>query len=249
MSEEIRSIFNLLFLLIPASFYIMGLMEGKKGNFFFILAVLMHLAGIGIRWVEIGSIPLSEKRDNISFMAFSTAIIYLYFYRTRAVKEMAVAAMPLISLILLAATLYEPVNTISPFLKSPWFYIHIFFYFISYAFFGISLCAGIDCLQGKGLEQEIYQYKTAAYGWAMLSIALVSGSIWFFLAYGTYWLWTSKELWSALVWFYYGLYLHVRLIRGLKGRPAIVLGCAGFGLALFAYFGIGTIIPSPPTEF
>lgn len=249
MSEEIRLIFNLLFLLIPASFYIMGLMEGKKGRFFFLLAIVIHIAGIGIRWIEIGSIPLSEKRDNISFFALSTAIIYLFIKRKIDINNIDATALPLISLILITATFYEPINTVSPFLKSPWFYLHIFFYFLSYAFFGISLCVGINCLQNKSLEQEIFQYKTATYGWALLSISLVSGSIWFFMAYGTYWLWTSKELWSAMVWFYYGLYLHARLIRGLKGRPAILLGSAGFAIALFAYFGVGTIIPSPPTEF
>jgi ABC-type transport system involved in cytochrome c biogenesis permease subunit len=249
LSEEGRSLLTIFLILIPTALYIMGLMEGKKGYWLFLSGIFFHILSIVLRGVEIGRIPLTEKHDNISFMALVMAFVYWYFYSRQGLKNLGIVALPLLSIFMFVSLAFKPINTISPFLKSPWFYLHIFFYFIGYAFFGISACIGVYyLLNGKG-EYELLQYKGIIHGWIVFSISLVAGSIWFFVAYGTYWLWTSKELWTTLVWFYYGLYLHARFIRGLRGRPAAVLGILGFAVALFAYFGVGTVIPSPPTQF
>lgn len=246
---EGRELISIFLSLASASLYIMGLMEGKKGYRLFLSGMLLHLLGIIHRGFIINGIPLTEKHDNISFAAFSTALTYWYFYRRKGMSELGVTALPLISLLLLTSLAYAPLNTVSPFMRSPWFYLHMFFYFVSYGFFGISSAMGLHYLwSGKG-DYELLQYKGAVHGWIMFSVALVAGSIWFFTAYGTYWLWTSRELWTTLMWFYYGLYLHVRLIKGLKGRPAAAIGCMGFPVALFTYFGVGTVIPSPPVQF
>ncbi len=79
--------------------------------------------------------------------------------------------------------------------------------------------------------------------------ARFAGSVWFYMAYGTYWLWTSKEMWISITWLYVGLYLHARLMTRFRGVPAAVMGVLVFGVALFTYFGVGTVIPSPPTQF
>ncbi|MBI5640797.1 MAG: cytochrome c biogenesis protein CcsA [Nitrospirae bacterium] len=247
--EEGQALLAVFVVLIPASFYIMGLVGGRKGLYLFSLGVLTHLFSMIQRGMVVGSIPLTEKHDNISFMAFSMALTYLYFHKKKKMADLGVTALPLISLSLLVSLAYEPVNTMSPFLRTPWFYLHIFLYFVSYGFFGISACIGLFYLIKGEAEQEVNQYRAAIHGWIMLSLSLVIGSIWFFVSYGTYWLWTSKELWTTLTWIYYGLYLHARLMKGLRGRPAAALGCLGFAIALFTYFGVGTIIPSPPTQF
>ncbi len=249
LGDEGRSLLTIFLILIPTAFYIMGLMEGKKGYYLFLFAILFHALSIVLRGIEIGRVPLTEKHDNISFMAFAMALTYWYFYSRKGMKNLGITALPLIAIFMFVSTVYAPINTISPFLKTPWFYLHMFFYFVSYGFFGISACIGLHYLFNGGSEYESLQYKGAIHGWIMLSIALVAGSIWFFVAHGTYWLWTSKELWVALTWFFFGLYLHARFINGLKGRPAAVLGCLGFVIALFTYFGVGTVIPSPPTQF
>ena len=45
---------------------------------------------------------------------------------------------------------------------------------------------------------------------------LVAGGIWGYYAWGTYWLWTPKELWTSILWLFYALWLHLRL-QGLDG--------------------------------
>ncbi len=249
LGEETQSIITIVLLLIPAAFYIMGLMEGRLGQGLFVAGVIAHVASLVQRGLTIGTIPLTEKHDNISFFAFAMALIYWYFSRRKDMQRLRDLALPLIATTLLVAFFYEPINTISPFLMTPWFFLHIFFYFTSYALFGISACIGLLYLLSGRNEHESLQYRGAVHGWILLSVALVVGSVWFFVAYGTYWLWTSRELWATLMWFYYGAYLHARYVKGLSGRPAAIIGLLGFPVALFAYFGVGTILPSPPTQF
>lgn len=243
------TVLTIFLLLIPAAFYIMGLFEGKKGHALFLAGIFFHVVSIAQRWAVTGRVPLYEKHDNVSFMAFAMALTYWYFRSRKGMKEMSLLALPLMTAFIFIAVGYRTINTISPFMETPWFYLHTFLYFISYAFFGISACIGVYYLATGKPEYETLQHQGIIHGWIMFSISAFMGSIWFYIAYGTYWLWSSREMWLALTWFYYGLYLHARLIRGLRGRPAGAMGIAGFAVALFTYFGIGTVIPSPPTQF
>lgn len=249
ISEDSRSLYYIFTLLLPATLYAMGIMEGRKGHYLFLSGLVVHLFSIILRGVEIGTLPLTEKHDTISFMAFCVAAAFLYLKKNRVYENIGMMVLPLAAALLCVAAAYEPINTIPPFQRSPWFYLHMFFYFSSYGFFGISACVGIYFLMNREAAHEVWQYRAAAYGWILFSAALITGSIWFFVAYGTYWLWTSRELWTALAWFWYGLYLHARMMKGFRGMPASVIGIAGFALMLFVYFGVGRVIPSPPTQF
>jgi ABC-type transport system involved in cytochrome c biogenesis permease subunit len=247
--EEVRVLLTVLSVILPAALYGMGLMESRHAHRYVLAGVAVHALTIVQRAFAVGGIPLAEKHDNISFMAFCMALVYWYFARVKQVRDLGLYALPLIALSVLASALFAPIDTVSPFLRSPWFYLHIFFYFLSYGFLGIAACIGTVYLVYDDAEHELLQYRGMLFGWITLSWALVLGSIWFFTAYGVYWLWTSKELWTTLVWFFLGMYLHARYVRGLSGRPAAVLGILGFLAALFAYFGVGTIIPAPPVQF
>jgi ABC-type transport system involved in cytochrome c biogenesis permease subunit len=249
LGEEGQAVLRIIFHLFPVVFYIMGLMEGKKGHYLFLMGIATHLLVIITRGFALGTFPLTEKHDTISFMGFALACSYWYVGYRKGLSALGVMALPLISAIMVISFGHAPINTISPFLKTPWFTIHTFLYFTSYGLFGMSFCLGLFYFFNNRDDYESLQYKSIIYGWILFSVSLVTASIWFFLAHGTYWLWTSRELWVTLTWLYYGLYLHARLLKGLRGRPASVMGTLGFLVALFAYFGLGTVIPSPPTQF
>ena len=182
-------------------------------------------------------------------MAFVAALVFLYISRQGRFKSLSWYALPLICAMIFVALKFHTINTIGPFMHTYWFYAHTLFYFISYAFFAIAACIGTHYVASGESEYEVLQYRLLSFGWILLSVSLFSGSVWFYLAYGTYWLWTSKEMWISITWLFVGLYLHARLMRPLHGVPAAVIGVLVFGVALFTYFGVGTVIPSPPTQF
>ena len=247
--EEARQLMTVFSLLIPAALYAMGMMEGKRSHWFFVAGLVLHGLTIIHRAYAVGGIPLAEKHDNVSFLAFALAGLAWYHVRRNGLKELTVSAVPLASVTVMAALLFPTINTVSPFMRTPWFPLHMFLFFLSYGFFGISACLGLAYVRGGGADAEALQYRTAAYGWTIYTMSLVAGSVWFYLAYGTYWLWTSRELWTTLLWFFYGMYLHQRYIKGIAGVTASVVGILGFLVALFAYFGVGTVIPAPPVQF
>jgi len=247
--EETTQLITIFSLLLPAALYAMGMMEGRNSHWFFLAGMAVHGLTIVHRAIVVGAVPLAEKHDNVSFLAFSAAALYWYFLRRRGVREITITAVPMVSIILMASLAFPVVNTLSPFMRTPWFTLHMFSFFLSYGFFGISACLGLVYVRGGDSEVEALQYRMAAYGWTLYTVSLVLGSIWFFTAYGMYWLWTSKELWTTLTWFFYGMYLHQRYIKGIAGITAGIVGIVGFFVALFAYFGVGTIIPAPPVQF
>lgn len=247
--EEIIQLATIFSLLLPAGLYAMGMMDGKHSHRYFLAGIAVHGLAIARRAVIVGGIPLAEKHDNVSFLAFAMAILYWYYLRRNGVREITTTAVPMISITVMTALAFPVINTVSPFMRSPWFTLHMALFFVSYACFGISACLGLVYVRGGGVDAEAMQYRTAAYGWTLYTLSLVAGSIWFFVAYGMYWLWTSKELWATLTWFFYGMYLHQRYIKGIAGIAAAIVGILGFFVALFAYFGVGTIIPAPPVQF
>src|SRR5512134_23307 len=110
----------------------MGLMEGRKGRYLFFAGLLVHLLFMTIRGVTVGAVPLTEKHDTISFMAFSTALSFAYLSLKHDLKGSSLIALPLISTILVVAVFHKPINTIAPLLRTLWFYIHSFLFFGSY---------------------------------------------------------------------------------------------------------------------
>jgi ABC-type transport system involved in cytochrome c biogenesis permease subunit len=131
-----------------------------------------------------------------------------------------------------------------PVLKTIWFELHVILSFVSYALFAIGAIFGLLSVYGNDVRAERSQYRSLLLGYVLFSIAMIFGGIWAFLAWGTYWLWTPKELWTTIVWFFYSLYLHARLVRGWSGSKTAWMGVVGFVIVLFTYAGVGLLMKS-----
>jgi ABC-type transport system involved in cytochrome c biogenesis permease subunit len=98
-------------------------------------------------------------------------------------------------------------------------------------------------MQDKRVYLDI-QFKTALVGWTFFSVSMVAGGIWGYFAWGTYWLWTPKELWTSILWIFYALVLHVRLKGQSWDRVSAWLGIIGAGVMLFTYLGVSMLMKS-----
>ena len=182
-------------------------------------------------------------------MAFGSAAGFFYL-RRKAAMNMLLSIMPLFVITLSLFALFQVrMDTIDPYMDSGWFYAHIIFLIGGYVFFTISTVTGIFYLKEKTVLHEVIQYRMSLFGWLLFSFSLIGGSTWFFLTYGSYWLWTAKELWITILWFYYSFYLHSRMMRSLSGRPAAIIGIAGFPIMIFSYLGVMPILGSPWSQF
>jgi cytochrome c-type biogenesis protein CcsB len=75
-------------------------------------------------------------------------------------------------------------------------------------------------------------------GFPMLTVGIITGAAWADYAWGSYWSWDPKEIWSLATWLVYSAFLHARLARGWTGRRMALLSVLGFAAVLFTYFGV-----------
>lgn len=240
---------NLFLILTFISLYGLSIIGDRKGVVFFTLGLLLHFGYLVYRAIHLGWLPVTERHDILLVMAFSVALGFFYF-KKKVSLNMLLTTLPLFVVILSFFAVFQGrLDTIDPNMNSRWFSVHIIFLILGYSFFTVSAIAGIVYLKEKSVIHEMLQYRLVLFGWLLFSFSLIGGSIWFFLVHGSYWLWTAKELWITIVWFYYGFYLHGRLITSLSGKPAAVLGLTGFPVIIFSYLGVMPVIGSPWTQF
>ena len=81
-------------------------------------------------------------------------------------------------------------------------------------------------------------YKAIAVGFAFFTIATVLGALWAAEAWGGYWSWGPKETWALIVWLNYAAWLHMRMMKGLRGTVASWWALVGLAITTFAFLGV-----------
>jgi ABC-type transport system involved in cytochrome c biogenesis permease subunit len=131
-----------------------------------------------------------------------------------------------------------------PILNTLWFEFHVALAFFAYGLFGIGAILGALFLVRSERALLDLQYRAALVGYSFFSASMVSGGIWGYYAWGTYWLWTPKELWTSILWLFYSLYLHLRLKGSNADRMVAWAGIIGFAVTLFTYLGVSMLMKS-----
>lgn len=85
-------------------------------------------------------------------------------------------------------------------------------------------------------------YKAIAIGFAFFTIATVLGALWAADAWGGYWSWDPKETWALIVWLNYAAWLHMRLMKGLRGTISAWWALVGLVITTFAFLGVNMFL-------
>ncbi|WP_243372849.1 cytochrome c biogenesis protein CcsA [Geotalea sp. SG265] len=214
----------------------------------FIAALVLQLIYLGLRGAALGRLPLIGPQDTLAFFSVSIglmAVPFLYARGLRASSSFSWGTGCLAGLFALLALPFPTLNMpLPPVLNTYWFELHVALAFFAYALFGVgALLAGMFlCNRQKPLQD--LQYKAALVGYSFFSASMVSGGIWGYYAWGTYWLWTPKELWTSILWLFYSLYLHLRL-QGPRWEKVVAWAAiAGFVITIFTYLGVSMLMKS-----
>jgi cytochrome c-type biogenesis protein CcsB len=146
------------------------------------------------------------------------------------------------------------IEPLIPALQSNWLIAHVITCFFGYAAFalsfGISLMFLLKRLHTRGKSNiflrlipgpdilDDLNYQMVVIGFLMLTLGIITGSVWAHSAWGSYWSWDPKETWSLITWLIYACVLHSRLVRGWRGKRIAILSLIGFSCVLFTYFGV-----------
>lgn len=93
-------------------------------------------------------------------------------------------------------------------------------------------------------ELERFAYRLNAVGFVLWTFTLIAGAIWAEHAWGRYWGWDAKEVWTFVTWVIYAAYLHARATRGWEGRRAAWFSVAGFASILINYYVVNFFFTS-----
>jgi len=85
-------------------------------------------------------------------------------------------------------------------------------------------------------------YKSIAIGFAFFTIATILGAFWAAEAWGGYWSWDPKETWALIVWLNYAAWLHMRLMKGLRGTVSAWWALTGLAVTTFAFLGVNMFL-------
>jgi ABC-type transport system involved in cytochrome c biogenesis permease subunit len=200
------------------------------------------------RSMSVGRLPLLGPHDTLTFFALSIAVLALitsFTHSLHRTRWFIISSGIVAGLCTLLALKFKPLNMPLPqILDTLWFELHVVLAFLSYALFVVGglLCAAF-LIRGERAYLDI-QFKTALVGWSFFSGSMVAGGIWGYYAWGTYWLWTPKELWTSILWLFYALILHMRIKGTRWDRATAWLGIAGVAVMLFTYLGVSMLMKS-----
>jgi cytochrome c-type biogenesis protein CcsB len=85
-------------------------------------------------------------------------------------------------------------------------------------------------------------YRAIAIGFAFFTVATILGALWAADAWGAYWQWDPKETWALIVWLNYAAWLHLRLMKGMRGTIAAYWALVGLLITGFAFLGVNMFL-------
>jgi len=92
----------------------------------------------------------------------------------------------------------------------------------------------------KRLSSTTYTYVLFAF--PLLTWCVVSGGAWADKAWGTYWGWDPKEIWSLITWMIYACYFHFKGHPQWKGKAASVVHVIAFISVLTTYLMVDYLV-------
>lgn len=209
-------------------------------------SVFLDFIYLFLRGKTAGRLPITGPHDTLVLLGAFTGlmtIIFEYFKIKEGLPYRLTALMA--AIFVLSGLAFEPLNSpLPPILRTFWFELHVITAFIAYALFGIGLISGIVFFKNNIPLMEDIQYRSILTGYSLFSFSMIAGGIWAYYAWGSYWLWTPKELWTTILWLFYTLYLHLRL-KGQRWQGlSVTMGMIGFGVMLFTYLGVSLLMKS-----
>lgn len=198
----------------------------------------VHLGWSAWRGLLIGFLPLTNKTESFAAAALAVALVGVVAFRPSRVYLVALLA--LLGAALGAALAFpQGLHWPPPLMRTIWYPTHVPLSFLAYGTWVAAAAAGLAWFADRDAAWLGLIDRLALWGFALWSLAMVCGGVWGVVAWGAWFLWDPKVVWSVILWFHSATFVHLRLTPSLQGRdwvrPALAL--AGLVLLFVAYVG------------
>lgn len=196
----------------------------KTGQAIYLIGFIVAAVAFGYRWYDVSHVPFQNLFE--VFLSMGMMIYPLSIFCRRRLRVGGEVVDILIGVILLFAAGFvfnaKP-QKLPPALQSWLFIPHVAVYLMSYVIMAKAAVQAFCQLKAKAVntkenlvDYEEGTYRVICFGFPLLTLGLILGSWWGKLAWGDYWGWDPKELWSLASCLVYVVYLHFRYMFGRK---------------------------------
>jgi len=260
-----------IFLFFASIFYVLGtlgylsflIFQKKKTSriaiIFLYIGYIFHTSSLILRIIKIGVFPVTNFYESLSFFCWLVIGGYLALRFRFKMEVMGAFISPLATMMIIPALHLPKGLEVAPVLQGFWFPVHVTFAFLGNAVLALAFCGGImyllqdNQLKSKKIGAFYYRlpslesldelnHKCLAYGFFLITLGILTGSIWAKLVWGSFWNWEEPRMaWSFVIWLLYAGLIHARLTVGWRGRRAAFLAILGFLAVVATFLGVNLI--------
>ncbi len=214
--------------------------ESKKlGWSLYVAGFATAATAFGIHWHRVQHVPLQNLFE--VFLCLGMVMCPVSLFCRRFMRVGGIGADCVIAFIVLFpagfVTRFSPEpQKLRPALQSALFAPHVAAYMAAYMIMAKAGVQAFGQLFRKTspsddylVSYELGAYKMVRLGFPLLTLGLILGAVWGKIAWGDYWNWDPKELWSFVSWLVYVGYFHFRYISRRK-YPRVNSAIILFGL-------------------
>jgi cytochrome c-type biogenesis protein CcsB len=226
-----------------------------------VIAWALHLTADVLRGVAAGRVPWANMYEFAltGTLIITTVYLVVIVIAKHDLRFLGTFVVGLVLLLLGVASVNFYVSPIPlpPALQSLWLVIHVFVASSATGFLALGFALSVvQLLQARresllasakaakltflatlpdSVTLENLAYRVNIIGFILWTFTLMAGSIWAEKAWGRYWGWDTKEVWTFIIWVVYAGYIHARATRGWRGSRSAWLAIIGFSTVLFNF--------------
>jgi cytochrome c-type biogenesis protein CcsB len=224
-----------------------------------VVGFVAHAVATVLRGLAASRVPWANMYEFAMTGTLLILSVYLIVLTRRDLRFLGTFVTGLILILLGVAVVQYRVEVapLPPSLQSYWLVIHVFVAALGTGFFALAFAlSGVQLLQFRreslaadaqamkmrflatlpdSVTLESMAYRLNIVGFIFWTFTLMAGAIWAERAWGRYWGWDTKEVWTFIIWVLYAGYIHARATRGWRGSRSAWLAIIGFSAVMFNF--------------
>lgn len=225
------------------------------------LATFALVTSIALRGLAVSRPPVGNMFE-FALMAAAFLLVFYSLWSLRTERLWLGVFVTGLSLLILGAAVanwYTPAGALLPSLNSKlWLVVHVTVATLTIGLLAIGFLTALLFLVSDHAERtgrpawrwlgalptprklEQMTYGIHVVGFPLWTFTVMAGAIWAEHAWGRYWGWDAKEVWSFVIWVVYAAYLHAHATTGWSTRKATWVAVAGFTCIILNYTVVNT---------
>jgi len=254
----------ILYLIATAGFLFFIIKKNKKVGFWshriLLAGFALNSIYLALGYYQLGAVPALNFKGALSFFSWTIIGAYIIFQLRFRIMVLGSFVVPFSTfLMIISSTIPISSITVRPIFKGFWLPLHVATALLGDAIFAIAFIAGVMYLiqehqiKTKRLgafysrlpslnSLDSINYQAINYGFLLLTIGMITGSIVAQGSHGSYWLWDPKEVWSLITWLCYAALLHQRMAVGWRGRRSALMSIGCFFILIFTFIGVNFLM-------